>query len=569
MTIANPTTQKNKVEGVKLHSNYLRGDLQRELEQPGDAFADDDGLLLKFHGIYQQDDRDVRKARKALGLGAEHSFMIRVAIPGGVLTKGQYLELDALSDRLANSTLRITTRQAIQYHGVLKGGLKPLLQTLEAHRLTSLSACGDVVRNIVACPAPLVSRSRTEIGHYALLLSDALKPRARAYFEIWLDGEKAATVEEPLETTYAEEPLYGATYLPRKFKIAFAYPGDNCVDAYTQDIGIVPVMNGDSLEAFTLIVGGGLGQSHTVKDTHPRLGDPMTTVAPDKLLEVVTAIVKVQRDFGRRDDRKYSRMKYLVEAMGIEAFRGSVSEYLGYALEAAQPLEWLSGDDHLGWTEQGDGKLFLGLFIENGRIKDQARVGLREVIARFVPEVRLTPQQNILLCQIEPSDQAAINALLAQHSIALPETISPVVKQSMACPAFPTCGLAITEAERALPALIRQVQTMLETHGLSDALSAPVIRMTGCPNGCARPYSAEVGLVGRGINSYALYLGGSHLGLRLARVYADNLQFDQIVPQLELILERFKAERRGLERFGDYCDRTLFPISSVPISSAA
>ena len=563
MTIANPTVQKNKVEGVKLHSNYLRGNLERQLEQPGDGFADDDGLLLKFHGIDQQDDRDVRKARKALGLGAEHSFMIRVAIPGGVLTKEQYLELDALSDRLANGGLRITTRQAIQYHGVLKGGLKPLLQTLQTHRLTSLSACGDVVRNIVACPAPLVSEARTEIHKYALLLSDALKPRARAYFEIWLDGEKAATIEDPLETTVVEEPLYGATYLPRKFKIAFAYPGDNCVDAYTQDIGIVPVMNGDRLEAFTLIVGGGLGQSHTVKDTHPRLGDPMATVAPDQLLAVVTAIVKVQRDFGRRDDRKFSRMKYLVEAMGIEAFRDQVSQYLGYALGAAEPLEWLSGDDHLGWSAQGDGKLFLGLFIENGRIKDEARVGLREVISRFVPEVRLTPQQNILLCHIEPSDQPAINALLAQHGIALPETISPVVKQSMACPAFPTCGLAITEAERALPALIRQVQTMLETHGLSDALSAPVIRMTGCPNGCARPYSAEVGLVGRGINSYALYLGGSHLGLRLARVYADNLPFDGIVPQLEVILERYKAERTGAERFGDYCDRTLFQASSA------
>ena len=566
--MTSPSTHKNKVEGVKLHSNYLRGNLERDLEQPGDGFAEDESLLLKFHGIYQQSDRDVRKARKALGLDAEHSFMIRVAIPGGVLSRDQYLELDALSDRLANGGLRITTRQAIQYHGVLKGGLKPLLQTLKTHRLTSLSACGDVVRNIVACPAPLVSRARTEIGHYALLLSDALKPRARAYFEIWLDGEKAATIEESI-AAQTEEPLYGATYLPRKFKIAFAYPGDNCVDAYTQDIGIVPVMNGDVLEAFTLIVGGGLGQSHTVKDTHPRLGDPMTTVAPDQLLAVVTAIVKVQRDFGRRDDRKYSRMKYLVEAWGIDRFRDQVSQYVGQTLEAAQPLEWLSGDDHLGWTEQGDGKLFLGLFIENGRIKDESRAGLREVIARFVPEVRLTPQQNILLCQIEPSDQAAIDALLAQHDIALPETISPVVKQSMACPAFPTCGLAITEAERALPALIRQVQTMLETHGLSDALSAPVIRMTGCPNGCARPYSAEVGLVGRGINSYALYLGGSHLGLRLARVYADNLPFDGIVPTLEAILERFKTERIGAERFGDYCDRTLFPVPEFPTSSAA
>ena len=383
--------KKSKVELVKEASRYLRGPIDTELENGVDHFGDDSGLVLKFHGIYQQDDRDQRKSRKAQGLGPDYSFMIRVAIPGGALSADQYLELDALSDKLANTTMRITTRQAIQYHGVRKGGLKPLIQTLNDHLLTTLSACGDVVRNVVACPAPFVNRERSQILPYAYKVSNALKPKARAYYELWLDGEKAASVEQ-------EEPLYGETYLPRKFKIAFAYPGDNCVDAYTQDVGIVPVLdaNGD-LEAFTLIVGGGLGQSHTVKETHPRLGDPMTTVKPDQLLAVLEAIVKVQRDHGRRDDRKFSRMKYLVEAWGIATFREKVAEYVGFALPEAQSLEWLSGDDHLGWHEQGDGKLFLGLFIENGRVKDNIRAGLRTAISSLRLDVRLTPQQNLCL----------------------------------------------------------------------------------------------------------------------------------------------------------------------------
>ncbi len=544
-------TTLSKVEHVKLESNYLRGTLQSELENSEDHFIDTSELLLKFHGIYQQSDRDVRKARKAQGLSAQHSFMIRVAIAGGVLSKAQYLELDDLADQLANSTLRITTRQAIQYHGVLKGGLKPLLKTLDAHRMTSLSACGDVVRNIVACPAPFKSKARDEIMAHAFSLSENLKPRARAYFEVWLDGEKAVTLEENL----TEEPLYGVSYLPRKFKIAFAFPNDNCVDAYTQDVGIVPVMDGDQLVAFTLIVGGGLGQSHTVKDTHPRLGDPMTTIAPELLLETIKAIVTVQRDHGRRDDRKYSRMKYLVESMGIANFKQKVEEVLGLSLPAPSPLEWTSGDDHLGWHEQGDGNWFLGLFIENGRIKDEARVGIRKCVEQFVPEVRLTPQQNLLLCNIAPQDKAALEALLTKHGIVLPDSIAPVIKNSMACPAFPTCGLAITEAERALPDLIREVQVLLETHNLESDTLAPHIRMTGCPNGCARPYSAEVGLVGRGVNSYAIYLGGSHLGTRLSEVFLDNVKREEMIPTLEPLLRNFKDIRLENERFGDYCHR--------------
>jgi sulfite reductase (ferredoxin) len=541
-------TKQSKVEVIKQQSRHLRGPVDAEIDNNTDHFTEDAGVILKFHGIYQQDDRDLRKTRKAQGLGPDHSFMIRVAIPGGVLTPQQYLELDALSDRLANTTMRITTRQAIQYHGVRKGGLKPLLKTLNDHLLTTLSACGDVVRNIVACPAPFVSRQRSEIMPYAFELSRRLKPRARAYFEIWLDGEKAASLEE-------EEPLYLDVYLPRKFKIAFAYPGDNCVDAYTQDIGIVPVLNGaGSLEAFTLIVGGGLGQSHTVRETHPRLGDPMTTIQTDQLFAVVEAIVKVQRDFGRRDDRKFSRMKYLVEAWGIEAFRKKVSEYVGFALPEPQPLEWVSADDHLGWFEQGDGGWFLGLFIENGRVRDNLRAGLRTVVERFQPEVRLTPQQNILLVNIQPEDKAAIESVLQEHGIALPERFQQIVRQSMACPALPTCGLAITEAERVMPDVIREIGAVVSELGLEDG-PVPHVRMTGCPNGCARPYSAEIGLVGRSLNSYAVYLGGSPLGTRLAREYLDNVPREAVAAALKPLLEHYRDARAPSESFGDFCDR--------------
>jgi sulfite reductase (ferredoxin) len=541
----------NKVETVKAHSRHLRGPVDTELQNDADHFSEDSGVILKFHGIYQQDDRDLRKSRKAQGLGPDYSFMIRVAIPGGVLTPEQYLELDALSDKLANATMRITTRQAIQYHGVRKGGLKPLMAILNQHLLTTLSACGDVVRNVVACPAPFVNRQRSEIMAHAFDLSRKLKPKARAYYELWLDGEKAASAEE-------EEPLYGNTYLPRKFKIGFAFPGDNCVDAYTQDVGVVPVLDGaGNLEAFTLIVGGGLGQSHTVKETHPRLGDPMTTVKPDQLAAVVEAVVKVQRDHGRRDDRKFSRMKYLVEAWGITRFREKVAEYLGYALQPAQPLEWTSGEDHLGWFEQGDGKLFLGLFIENGRVKDNLRAGLREIVSRFRVDVRLTPQQNILLVNIDPQIRADLETVLKAHGVALPETVRPVVRQAMACPAFPTCGLAITEAERVMPDVIREIDALLTEVGLERA-PAPTVRMTGCPNGCARPYSAEIGLVGRSLNSYAVYLGGSHLGTRLAREYLDNVPREKLRETLKPLFEAYREARGEDEFFGDFVQRVGF-----------
>lgn len=537
----------SKVESIKLASRNLRGPVDLELNNPSDHFSEEGYQILKFHGIYQQDDRDVRKARKAQGLGPDYSFMIRVAIPGGVLQPEQYLALDRLADQLGNATLRITTRQAIQFHGVRKGGLKPLIQVLNQHLLTSLSACGDVVRNVVACPAPFSDRQRAEISQYAKALSDRLKPRSRAYYEIWLDGEKAASLEEV-------EPLYGQAYLPRKFKIAFAFPGDNCVDVYTQDIGIVPWLEKDALKGFTLLVGGGLGQSHGAKDTHPVLAKPLTTIKPEQLFEVVEAIVRVQRDHGRRDERKLARMKYLVEAWGLERFKAEVERYVGYSLPEARSLTWQCADDHLGWHEQGNGQLFFGLFVENGRVKDHLRVAIREVVKRLNPEIRLTPQQNILFTNIQPGDQATLEAILREHGVELPGRIPLVVQQAMACPALPTCGLAITESERVMPQVIREIDTLLSRLDLQTG-PIPHVRMTGCPNGCARPYTAEIGLVGRSLNSYTIYLGGSPLGDRLGEVYLDNVKREDIAARLEPALMAYRQQRRENESFGEFCHR--------------
>lgn len=537
----------SKVESIKLASRNLRGPVDLELNNPSDHFSEEGYQILKFHGIYQQDDRDVRKARKAQGLGPDYSFMIRVAIPGGVLQPEQYLALDRLADQLGNATLRITTRQAIQFHGVRKGGLKPLIQVLNQHLLTSLSACGDVVRNVVACPAPFSDRQRAEISQYAKALSDRLKPRSRAYYEIWLDGEKAASLEEV-------EPLYGQAYLPRKFKIAFAFPGDNCVDVYTQDIGIVPWLEKDALKGFTLLVGGGLGQSHGAKDTHPVLAKPLTTIKPEQLFEVVEAIVRVQRDHGRRDERKLARMKYLVEAWGLERFKAEVERYVGYSLPEARSLTWQCADDHLGWHEQGNGQLFFGLFVENGRVKDHLRVAIRDVVKRLNPEIRLTPQQNILFTNIQPGDQATLEAILREHGVELPGHIPLVVQQAMACPALPTCGLAITESERVMPQVIREIDTLLSRLDLQTG-PIPHVRMTGCPNGCARPYTAEIGLVGRSLNSYTIYLGGSPLGDRLGEVYLDNVKREDIAARLEPVLMAYRQQRRENESFGEFCHR--------------
>jgi sulfite reductase (ferredoxin) len=516
------------------------------------AFSQESFQLLKFHGIYQQDDRDVRTERKRQGLDVDHICMVRVSVPGGVLTAEQYLTMDKLADAVGNATLRITTRQGIQYHFVRKGDIRGLLATLNDHLITTLGACGDVVRNTMCCPAPLPDRQRTDVASYALEVARRFRPRTQAYYQLWLDGDRAVTAEAP-----DEEPLYGTTYLPRKFKIGFAFPGDNCIDVYTHDIGVVPVLDDGSLRGFTVLVGGGMGKSHINPDTFPRLADPLATVAPDELFEVLETVVRVQRDHGDRSNREHARLKYLVHDWGIERFRDEVGQRLGRSLPDPQPVVFHDAADHLGWHRQGDGRWFLGVKVENGRIADRGpvrlRSGLRAVVERCSPGVRFTPREDVLFTDLTDGDRPVVEGLLRDSGVLPVEQWVAIKRHAFACPALPTCGLALTESERALPGVLDELQAELDALGL-EGFDAHV-RMTGCPNGCARPYTAEIGLVGRGKKNYDIHLGGEPVGIRLNSVFAENIPRDELVNVLRPMLAHYRDRRLDAEGFGDFCHR--------------
>ena len=546
-------TQPSAAEQLKAASNGLLGPIAQELRNDAEKFSGEAASLLKFHGVYQQDDRDVRRERGRLGLDRDYLCMVRAGIPGGVLSAEQYLAMDRLADKLGNGTLRVTTRQGLQYHFTRKGDLADLIGALNEHLVTTLAACGDVVRNVMCCPAPPANAAQAEVQRQALALSKALKPQTSAYWQLWVDGERAVSSQEPKRPV---DPLYGDTYLPRKFKIAFAFPGDNCVDLYTNDVGIVPTIRGDKVTAYTLVVGGGLGMTHNNAATYPRLATPLGAVAPDRLLDAVKAIVTVHRDHGDRTDRKHARLKYVVEEWGIEAFRHEVEQRLGWTLGEAADLRWDATDDHLGWRRQIDGTWTYGVRIGSGRIEDNGvplRTALREVVERFATGIRFTPRQDALLTDIAPADRDAVVATLHDHGVALVDEIAPVERHALACPALPTCGLALAEAERALPDLLGGVQFQLATLGLGG--EAVHIRMTGCPNGCARPYSTEVGIVGRGKDHYTVYLGGNAEGTRLNVEYVDRVPVAKVAEVLAPVLAAFEHERLPEEVFGDYCDR--------------
>ena len=541
---------RSKVETIKGESAYLRGTVAEELATEG-PFTHDNYQLLKFHGIYQQDNRDVRKERARQGLDRDHICMVRVSIPGGTLTGDQYLVVDKLADTIGDGTLRITTRQGVQYHFVRKGELQPLLAALNDQLLTTFGACGDVVRNTMCCPAPLADPRKAELERWTAEVARRFRPRTQAYWQLWVDGERAVSAEAD------EEPLYGATYLPRKFKMGFASPGDNCIDAYTQDVGIIPTFDGEQVVAFTLLVGGGMGKSHNKPETFPRLADPLTTVAPAELMEVLEAIVATQRDNGDRANREHARMKYLVHDWGLPRFKTEVENRLGRALPEPQPFVLDAADDHLGWHPQGDGRWFYGVKVENGRIADRGdervRAGVRAAVERFGLNVRFTPREDLILTDVAENDREGVDALLADHGVVPPAQWVPVKRNSFSCVALPTCGLALTESERALPGVLDELTAELDTLGLSD-LDAHV-RMTGCPNGCARPYTAEIGLVGRGKVNYDVHLGGEPVGVRLNTIFAENVPRDELVNVLRPVLVHYREHRGDDERFGDFCHR--------------
>lgn len=544
-----------EMERIKEDSRYLRGTIKEELASPTTRFVKDTAQLLKAHGTYQQDDRDIRNERRKSGQEPLYSMMIRSKSPGGRLSPEQYLAFDELADQFGNQTLRITTRQGFQFHSVFKKNLKSVIRTINEKLATTLGACGDNVRNVLGCPAPSLDRTKLKVYEYTKSISDQFLSKAGTYHEIWLNGEKVEdlTKKKPEEV----EPIYGKFYLPRKFKIALAFPEDNCVDVYTNDIGIVPEIKNGEVNGFNILVGGGLGMSHAAKDTFPRLADPLCFVKPNEVLDITKAIVLVQRDCGDRKSRKHARMKYLIHDRGLSWFQLEVEKRFGKKLESAHPIKWKGFESHLGWNEQGDGQWYFGVSIENGRIKDDGKnrlkTGLREAVKRFKTPVYLTTTQDLLISNIQESQKNELEQILTSHGIVLPDQLSMIQKNSMACPALPTCGLAITESERLLPSLIDRFETALNELGLSkDRIT---LRMTGCPNGCARPYSSEIGLVGRAVGTYNVYLGGNLDGTRLNQLFAENISEEEIIKQLVSVFKLYKLQRTNSEEFGNFCHR--------------
>jgi sulfite reductase (ferredoxin) len=552
-----PVPKPSAVEGIKASSHYLRGTLAEEMAANTDHLSEDGKQLIKFHGSYQQEDRDARKTRQRAGVGKAYMFMIRLKLPGGRLTADQYMAIDDLASQYGNGTLRFTTRQSIQLHGILKGNLKATIAGINDALLSSLGGCGDVNRNVVCCPAPTGDPVRMQMQGLCDAIAAHLAPQAgkQAYHELWLNGEKLKEATIPIEEA---EPLYGALYLPRKFKVVFSLPEDNCTDLLAHCLGFQAVVEKGEAVGYNLFAGGGQGQTNSKPDTYPLLAQPICFVDPDEVVAASEAVVRLFRDHGNRADRKRARLKYVVHDWGVERFREVFArDYWKRPLRLPVDRPITGVDLHHGWHPQRDGKWFLGLSIENGRIKDEGtlrlRSGLRAIAAKVRCNVLISAQQDVLLGGIDVKDRPVVDSLLCEYGIPRPENLSLVRKWSMACPAIPTCGLALTESERALPAFITQLESVLAGMGLGDERIS--IRMTGCPNGCARPYQSEIGLVGRGGTKYTLYIGGDTLGRRMNAELEDSVPIEQIVPKLTTIFSAFRAERTTGEAFGDYCQR--------------
>ncbi|HEY1728104.1 MAG TPA: NADPH-dependent assimilatory sulfite reductase hemoprotein subunit [Candidatus Baltobacteraceae bacterium] len=541
----------SKVESVKAESDFLRGTIAEQLLNDSPNLSESDANLLKFHGSYQQEDRDQRRARRDEGSGKAYQFMIRTRVPGGVLSAAQYLAEETLADKYGNGTLRITTRQGFQHHGVLKGDLRSAIAEINSADLTTLAACGDVNRNVMTCPAPIRTSADEAIVEIAQAIARHLTPATRGYREIWVDGERVE------QATPDVEPIYGPTYLPRKFKIGIARPDDNCVDVYTQDIGLVADVEGERLLGFTILVGGGMGMTHGKTATYPRLGTSLCFAVSDDVLGIVEAIVTTYRDWGDRNNRKHARLKYLVEERGIAWFRTEVQRRSDIPLRAPRPVRLSEVDDHLGWQPQPNGRWCFGLFIENGRIKDdetsELRTALRTVIDRFRPGVHLTAQQNILLTDILVPDIPELTRLFESHRVAIDPRKLGAHRHAMACPALPTCGLALTDAERVLPDVVAAIDAELEQLGFEDRPLS--IRMTGCPNGCARPYMGDIGFVGRSKDLYDIFLGGDWANTRLNWLFATGIRLNELASTVAPLLRRWQQEGEDEESFGDFCHR--------------
>jgi len=550
------TTAETKLthnEIIKAAIPTLAGNIAATVATPGaDQFSADDQQFIKFHGIYQQDDRDLRKTQK------KFMMMIRGRIPGGVMTPAQWTVFDSLADDYGNHTLRITTRQSIQFHGVLMSGLGPLIKKINESLLSTLAACGDVNRNVMAPPTPAYTPAREQVFADSHRVALALAPQTKAYHAIWIDGVQL-DLNDPANKDYVD-PLYGATYLPRKFKIAFAIPPVNDVDLFTNCLGFIAIIEKDQLVGYNVAVGGGMGRSHGNVQTYPRLADVIGFITPDKLVDVAKAVLTIHRDFGDRTDRKHARLKYVVEERGVDFIRAEVNKRAGIELAAARDYKFTTMSDIYGWQKATDGTWFLGLFVETGRVKDvpghAQKTALRQVAEQFPDiEFRLSANQNVILARVSDADKAGITALLAKHGVKVDQQASVLHAASMACPSLPTCGLGLAESERYLPGLLDRLEKLLGEVGLGG--EEIIIRSTGCPNGCARPYMAEIAFVGKAPGRYQVWLGGNTAGNRLNRVWKDVLKDTDIETELRPLLVRFAAERTPGERFGDWCDRVF------------
>ena len=539
-------------ESIKESSNYLRGTILEGLaDEVTGAISADDTQLTKFHGTYMQDDRDVRAERRRKKLEKAFSFMIRVRVPGGLCTPKQWLEMDRLANDYANGTLKLTTRQAFQFHGVIKSVLKRTMKEINDSLLDTIAACGDVNRNVMCNPNPYESKHHEVVQDMAQKISDHLTPATRAYHEIWLDGEKVADSEEEVE------PIYGKTYLPRKFKIVVAVPPMNDVDIYAHCLGFIAIVEDDKVVGYNVTVGGGMGMTHGKEDTFPRLAEVMGFCTPEQAVDVAEKVVLVQRDYGDRSNRAHARLKYTIDDRGLDWFRGEVEKRLGYSLEEARPFKFTGTGDRFGWCEGSDGNFHYGLYVENGRVKDVPGVrmmtGLRKIAEVHDGDFRLTANQNLVIGSVKPENKEKIEALLEEYGISNDRIRTGLRYNSMACVALPTCGLALAESERYLPELVGNLEQIIEANGLRN--EDIKIRMTGCPNGCGRPYLGEIGFVGRGPGVYNIYLGAGFDGARLNKLYRRDVPEANLVKVISPIIEAYAKDREEGEHFGDFTIR--------------
>lgn len=535
----------NKAEEIKINSRKLRGTLDESLKYPitGSLFEDDQ-TVIKFHGIYQQDDRDRRDERAEKKLEPLYSFMIRLRIAGGKITADQWVGVNEIADDNSTGIIKVTTRQTIQLHGVVKSVLKPTVKWFDKYNLDSIAACGDVNRNIMSTATVAKTKAEDEVYEYSKQISEHLLPATNAYKEIWLDGEKITQPEK--------EPIYGETYLPRKFKIVVAIPPDNDVDLYAHDIGLIAVIENEELLGFNISIGGGMGNTHGNESTYPRIGDVIGFAPKDKILKVCEAIATTQRDYGNREDRKLSRFKYTVARLGVDFVKGEI-EKRSIKLEKTKDFKFETRNDYYGWYKDYKNEHHYVIFVENGRILDdektQLKTALLEITKPKLSDIRFTSNQNIIISNIKEENKPKVIKILEKYNVSN-DGISNIRKNAMACVALNTCPLALAEGQRYLPSLITKIEPILEKHNIQDS---PVsMRMTGCPNGCARPFMSEIGFVGKSMGKYNMYIGGSHVGERLNTLYKEDLTEDQILQNLDVLFANYAANRLENESFGDF-----------------